>query len=89
VTKTWDILVIPKRGEIFRKKFAHRPELVMVLNRVQRCSPERAECYVMPMMVIDGQARLPSGPLHPAMVEQVTFRLHMTDLGMAYVEAER
>jgi hypothetical protein len=88
VTKAWDILVIPKRGEIFRKEFAHRPELVMVLRRVQRCSHERAECYVMPMMVVDGQERV-AGPSAPAMVERVTFRLHLTDLGLAYVETER
>lgn len=83
MSRTWDVLVIPRRGQPFRKKFANRPELVLVLNHVQHCSPERAECYVMQSPLIFGVRA------QPATIERLTFRLHMTNLGLAYVETVR
>lgn len=80
MTKTWDVMVIPKRGEIFRKAFAHRPDLTLTLNRTTRASSERADCYLLNMTV---------GVSLPVTMEQVTFRLHLTDLGLAYVETDR
>jgi hypothetical protein len=79
VTRIWDILVIPREGRPFRKKFSRRPELVMVLSRAIECPPQWAACYLFK----------PGTVSMPVRVERLTFRLHMTGLGMAYVEAER
>lgn len=81
MSRTWDILVIPKRGEIFRQQFSVRPEVVMVLwEAVATAGPtpdRRWWASLNPLLGRTDNRR------------EVRFRLHLTPMGLAYVEAER